>query len=56
MPSSIEKIMDGFLFLTIDPIVRTPDYEIIADMHLRINSNAASVYSILSVARSVFYF
>ena len=43
MPSSIEMIVDGFLFPTIDPIVGTPDYEIIADIHLKLNSNATSV-------------
>ena len=37
--------MDGFLFPTIDPIVGTPDYESIADIHLKLNSNAPSVQS-----------
>ena len=45
MPSSIKNIVDGFLFPTIDPIVRTPDYESIADIHLKLNLNAASVQS-----------
>ena len=45
MPSSIEKIVDGFPFPTIDPIIGTPDYESIADIHLKLNSNAASVQS-----------
>ena len=45
MPSSIEKIVDGFPFPTIDPIIRTPDYESIADIHLKLNLNAASVKS-----------
>ena len=45
MPSSIEKIVDGFLFPTIDPIIGTPDYESIADIHLKLNYNAASVQS-----------
>ena len=45
MPSSIEKIVDGFPFPTIDPIVGTPDYESIADIHIKLNSNAASVQS-----------
>ena len=45
MPSLIEKIVYGFLFPTIDPIIRTPDYESIADMHLKLNANAASVKS-----------
>ena len=45
MPSSIEKIVDGFPFPTIDPTIVTPDYENITDIHLKINSNAASVKS-----------
>ena len=45
MPSSIEKIVDGFPFLKIDPIVVTPDYENIAGIHLKLNSNAMSVQS-----------
>ena len=43
MPSLIDKIVDGFPFQTIDPIIGTPDYESIADIHLKLNSNAASV-------------
>ena len=45
MPSLIEQIVDGFPFPTIDPIIVTPDYESIADIHLKLNSNAASVQS-----------
>ena len=45
MPSSIEKIVDGFLFPTSDPTIGTPDYKSIADIHLNLNSNAASVQS-----------
>ena len=45
MPSSIKKIMEGFPFPTIDPIIGTPDYESIADIQLKLNSNAASVQS-----------
>ena len=45
MPSSINKIVDGFLFPTIDPIIGTPDYESIADIHLKLNLNAESVQS-----------
>ena len=45
MPSSIEKIVDGLPFPTIDPIIGTPDYESIAYIHLKLNSNAASVQS-----------
>ena len=43
MPSSVNKIVDGFLFPTIDPIIGTPDYESIADTHLKLNSDAVSV-------------
>ena len=45
MPSSTKKIVDGFPFPAIDPIIGTPDYESIADIHLKLNSNAASVQS-----------
>ena len=45
MPSSIEKIVNGFSFPTIDPIIRTPDYESIADIHIKLNLNADSVQS-----------
>ena len=45
MPSSIEKIVDRFPFPAIDTIVGTPDYESIADIHLKLNSNAALVQS-----------
>ena len=45
MPSSIKKIFDGLPFPTIDPIFGAPDYESIADIHLRLNSNAAPVQS-----------
>ena len=41
----IDKIVDGFPFPTIDPIIGTPDYESIADIHLKLNSNVASVQS-----------
>ena len=45
MPSSIEKIVDRFPFPMISPIIGTPDYESIADIHLKLNSNATSVQS-----------
>ena len=45
MPSSIENIVDGFLFPTIDPIFKTTNYESIANIHLNFNLNAASVQS-----------
>ena len=45
MPSLIKKTVDIFPFPTINPIVRTPDYESIADIDLGLNSNAVSVQS-----------
>ena len=45
MPSSIENFVDRFPFPTINPIIGTPDYKSIADIHLKLNSNAASVQS-----------
>ena len=47
MPSLIEKIVDGFPFPMINLVIGTPDYESIADIHLKLNSNAASVQSYL---------
>ena len=45
MASSNEKNVDGFLFPTIYPIVGTPNYESIVDIHLKLNSNTASFQS-----------
>ena len=45
MPSSIERIVDRFPFPTINPIIGTPYYESITDIHLKLNSNVASVQS-----------
>ena len=45
MPSLIEKIVDGFPFPMIDPIIGTPYYESIADINLKLDSNAVSVQS-----------
>ena len=42
---SIKHIVDGFPFPTIDPIIGIPNYETIAELHLKLNSNAASVHS-----------
>ena len=47
MSSSIETIVDGFPFPTINPIIRKPNYESIADIHLKLNTNSASVHSSL---------
>ena len=45
MPTNIDKIMDGFPFPTIPPIVGTPTYNTIAEVNLKLNSNSASVQS-----------
>ena len=45
MPSTIAKIVDGFPFPTIPPIVGVPNYESIAELHMKLNSNSASVQS-----------
>ena len=45
MPSTIDKIMDIFPFPTITPIVRSPTYETISELHMKLNSNAASMQS-----------
>ena len=45
MPSLIKKIVDRLPFPTIDPILGIPDFESIADIHLKLNLNAASVQS-----------
>ena len=45
IPTSIDKIVDGFLFPTIPPIVETPTYNTIAEVNLELNSNSASVQS-----------
>ena len=45
MPTAIYKIVDGFPFPTIPPIVGTPKYNTIAEVNLKLNSNATSVQS-----------
>ena len=47
MPTAIDKIMDGFPFPTIAPIVGTPTYNTISEVSLKLNSNSASVHSYL---------
>ena len=42
---SSEKIIETFPHPTITPIVGQPNYESIAELHLKINTNAASVHS-----------
>ena len=45
MPTAIDKIVDGFPFPTISPIVGASNYKKIAEVHLKLNSNAAYVQS-----------
>ena len=45
MPSTIYKIMDGFPFPTIAPIIGPPNFETISKLHMKLISNAASVQS-----------
>ena len=42
MPTAIYKIVDGFPFPTIPPIVGTPTYNTIAEVNLKLNSNTSS--------------
>ena len=45
MPSSINKIVEGFPFPTIYLIIGVPDYASISEMHMKLNSNAVLVQS-----------
>ena len=45
MPSTINRIMDGFPFLTIPPIAGPHNFVTISELHMKLNSNAASVQS-----------
>ena len=45
MPSTIDNILDGFPFPTIAPIVGLPNFETISELHMKLNSNGASVQS-----------
>ena len=45
MLTAIDKIVDCFPFPTIPPIVGTPTYNTIAEVNLKLNSNAAFVQS-----------
>jgi hypothetical protein len=47
MPSDHDVIIDGFPHPTIPPILGIPTYTTIAEIHLKLNANAASVYSSL---------
>ena len=45
MPTAINNILYGFPFSTISPTVEAPNYETIAEVNLKLNSNAASIQS-----------
>ena len=45
MPSSLDKIIDSFPHPTILPIVGQPTYDTLAEIHLKLNTNTASVHS-----------
>jgi hypothetical protein len=45
MPSTIDSIVAGFPFPTINPIVGEPNYESIAEVHRFLNANSASIQS-----------
>jgi hypothetical protein len=47
MPTGHKVIIDGFPHPTIPPILGIPTYATIVDIHLKLNTNAASVYSSL---------
>jgi len=42
---SADKIIETFPHPTITPIIGQPTYESIAELHLKLNANAASVHS-----------
>ena len=45
MPTTIDGTVGGFPFPAISPIIGAPNYETIAEVHLELNFNAASVQS-----------
>ena len=45
MPLALEKIVESFPHPTVTPIVGQPSYETIAELQLKLNTNAASIYS-----------
>jgi hypothetical protein len=49
MTKDHDIIIDGFPNLTIPPIPGVPTYPTIADINLKLNANAASVFSPVSV-------
>ena len=45
MPSALEKVIESFPHPTIQSIVGQPTYETLAEVHLKLNRNAASTHS-----------
>ena len=45
MPLALEKIVESFPHATVIPIVGQPSYKTIAEVQLKLNTNAASIYS-----------
>ena len=45
MPFDIDKTTAGFPHPTVDPIIGLPNYQSIKEMHVKLNANAASVYT-----------
>ena len=45
MPPALEKIVESFPYPTVPPIVGQPSYETIAELQLKLNTNAASIHS-----------
>ena len=45
MPSALDKVIDSFSHPTIQPILGQPTYETLAEVHLKLNTNTASVHS-----------
>ena len=43
--TTAEKIIETFPHPTIIPIIGQPNYESIAEVHLKLNTNAASIHS-----------
>ena len=44
MPSALEKIVNAFPHPTVSPIDGQPSYKTIAELQLKLNTNAASIY------------
>lgn len=45
MPTAVDKLVEGFPHPHILPITGQPNYETLAELHVQLNSNAASVHS-----------